>query len=106
MMCCARLTAEVGRHPILMIELPSCVLFTITLAPIRMVDRSSGASGSSPVRSDRLTVDSTINSGTESADGGWLRRLVRRHNSSFGGIRWRGGFCFLRLRTLLLTAAH
>jgi hypothetical protein len=44
-------------------------------------------------------------SGTESANGGWLRRLVRRHNSSFAGIRWRGGFCFIRLRRLVLKAA-
>src|SRR5439155_20675526 len=47
-----RLRPEIGKHRILMIELPSCALFTTTRAQIRTVDRRSGANGSLPVRCD------------------------------------------------------
>jgi hypothetical protein len=45
MMCFALLLQEAGRPPTLRIASLLCVLFTITLARIQMVDRSFGASG-------------------------------------------------------------
>ncbi len=53
-----RLTVEHGstESDIVTIALPSCVRSTIMLAPIQAVGRSSGANGSTPVRTDCATL--------------------------------------------------